>query len=716
MKRNLLRATALTAVLAMGLGGAYLFRHGLPAAEAGASTPDLMANVELPTGDPLPIENAETPILLAANTPRATDEENPLREAPVGRNRRAAVPAQYAAPPRDVAAEPRRLNPVADARPINAQAAAGGVVQAQYEEAAQPAALLEADSAIEGPAGPLPPASLRENAAPPRAIGEAAASRYGDSTPRYDESTPSFHPGANGEIPDANTLPLDSPTGDLGSSAGSQELPLATATARDRLLSPADARFPGAASDEGLGRPGSKSLEGAQSPTLMIQKTAPAEIQVGKQCQFQIIVRNAGQTTAHGVVVHDTVPAGTRFVSAEPGVAQGPEGSLVWKLGDLEAGRDAKINLMLMPTAEGEIGSVATVQFQAQASVRTKATKPELELRLTGPESVMIGGKVKLGIEISNPGSGSATGVMLLENVPEGANHPAGKSLEFEVGTLAAGESRKMELTLTAEQAGRLENVLIATADANLEVSERVQFDVVAPELVVAIDGPSRRFLERPATYTLSIQNPGTAAAKDILLTSYLPKGMKFVEANNAGTYDPKTHSVSWGLEELPAQQAGNVELVAIPMEAGQQTLRVEGKAQQGLSDKQEQEVLVEGIAAILFEVIDLEDPVEVGGETAYEIRVVNQGSKAATNVQVAVLLPPDMQAVSADGPTREQLEAGRILFAPLEKLAPKADTSYTVRVKALRAGDQRVRVQVDTDETRSPVTKEESTRVYSDE
>ena len=71
---------------------------------------------------------------------------------------------------------------------------------------------------------------------------------------------------------------------------------------------------------------------------------------------------------------------------------------------------------------------------------------------------------------------------------------------------------------------------------------------------------------------------------------------------------------------------------------------------------------------------------------------------------------------ISANGPTRHQLEAGRVVFAPLGRLAPKADTTFHVEVEALRSGDQRIRVQVITAEMQTPVTKEESTRVYSDE
>jgi uncharacterized membrane protein len=327
----------------------------------------------------------------------------------------------------------------------------------------------------------------------------------------------------------------------------------------------------------------------------------------------------------------------------------------------------------------------------------------------------MIGEQLTLDIKLSNPGSGAATGVVLLENIPQGLKHSAGPSLEFEVGTLAPGESRQLQLVLNAEQAGPTANVLVAHADANLEVRSTTELEVIAPALAVDVQGPSRRYLERPATYVLSVANPGTAAAKNIELTSFLPKGMKFMSANNAGQYDSRSHSVSWALDELPSQQSGSVELVAMPIEAGDQQLRVEGKAGGGLEDQKQQSVLVEGLAAILFEVADLNDPIEAGGETTYEIRVVNQGSKDSTALRVVCLLPQGMKALSATGPTRYDLEADRVIFSPLGRLAPKADTTYTVKVQALQPGDQRIRVQILTDEMKSPVTKEESTRVYSD-
>jgi len=467
---------------------------------------------------------------------------------------------------------------------------------------------------------------------------------------------------------------------------------------------------------EGGGRPGSKRIEGPQTPQLVVQKFAPEEIQVGRECVFEIKVKNTGTIAAQNVQIHDEVPQGTRLVRTEPPAASAAGGQVVWDLGTLSPDEQTSVSIHLMPTDEGEIGSVATVKFESQASVRTKSTRPELALRLSAPDRVMIDEEVTVKIEVSNPGTGDASGVLLLENVPAGVSHPAGQSLEFEVGTLKAGETREMELILTAKEAGTVINTLTARGDASLNLSESVEFEVIAPQLEVAVDGPKRRFLDREAKYEVSVVNPGTAPARDVELVTRLPEGMKFVSANNSGHYDAATHAVYWSLEELPPQQHGTVELVALPVTAGEQTLEIEGTAQQGLKDKTSQSLSVEGVAAIMFEVVDVNDPIVVGEEATYEIHVVNQGSKEASNVQIEVELPAGLEPTEAAGESGHRIEGNRVVFEPLRRLAPKADTTYRVKAKGTAAGDQRVQVHVTTDEVREPVTKEESTRVYKDE
>ena len=88
----------------------------------------------------------------------------------------------------------------------------------------------------------------------------------------------------------------------------------------------------------------------------------------------------------------DIVPQGTRLVETSPHATEQSDGSLVWQLGTMKPGEEKSVSLQLMPVGEGEIGSVATVMFAAQASARSTSasgTRPSpvaMTPRITPPE------------------------------------------------------------------------------------------------------------------------------------------------------------------------------------------------------------------------------------------------------------------------------------------------------------------------------------------
>jgi uncharacterized repeat protein (TIGR01451 family) len=591
-------------------------------------------------------------------------------------------------------------------------------------------------SAAAPPAGPM--AAARGSAMPNPSAKQSAsddsppAGAYTNPAGRSDRYSASSPAAADVEEPNALRVdPFAKPAGmprqmESGavrrSGSGASSVASGGAAAQAAAMPansggiPDAAALESASASEGTGKPGDKQLDGPQSPQLTVQKFAPDEIQVGKSAKFRVLVRNVGQVAAAGVEVHDQIPQGTRVVATQPHASRGVHGELVWTLGTIKPGEESSVESELMPVSEGEIGSVATVVFSAEASARTIATRPQLVLESAAPERVTIGEELTLSITISNPGSGVATGVVVEEHIPAGLQHPAGSQLQYEVGPLRPGESRKLDLTLVASRPGPLTNILSAHGDGSLQAENRRNLEVVAPQLSIAVDGPKKRYLEREATYQLSVSNPGTAPAQQVDLVAYLPTGLKFVSANNGGHYHEADRAVSWRLEELPINETGTVALVAMPVEPGPQAIKLRGTAQKGLKVEKEQPGVIEGIAAMLFQASVTANPIAVGGETTFEIHVVNQGSKAASNVQMAVILPPEMKPIAAEGPTRNSVEGNRILFEGLAQLAAKADTTYRVRAQGLKPGDLRTRIQLLTDEMQSPVTKEESTRVYADE
>lgn len=468
-------------------------------------------------------------------------------------------------------------------------------------------------------------------------------------------------------------------------------------------------------SSAGVGRPGPTELEGPQEASLTVEKRAPAEVRIGQPARFAVRVRNTGRGRAENVVLTDQVPAGAKLISSNP-TAQVEGSRLVWRLGAIEPGENRTVEMRIEPTREGPLGSVATVTMDASASVTTTCTRPELAVRMSGSGRVLIGDIHPVTLELSNPGTGAATGVMLLGDIPPAVSHPAGSALEYEVGTLEAGETRRIDLELTAEQAGRVASSFRVVGDGDLEATGAIEFEVIAPSLAVSIDGPKRRYLEREASYTIGVDNPGTAPARDVRLVTHLPRGMEFVRANNLGEYDATTHSVFWSLAELPEGERGEVKVVAMPVAAGDHTLRVQSESADGLTAEQDHRTVVQGVAALAFEVRDLSDPIAVGDETVYEIRVLNEGTKAAANVRVSVEAPAGLRIVAAEGQTGHRVAAGRAEFAPLPALQPGQKAAYQVRVTGAEPGDQRVAVLVDSDELSRPIRREESTRVFGDE
>ena len=463
-----------------------------------------------------------------------------------------------------------------------------------------------------------------------------------------------------------------------------------------------------------LAEPGDRRLEGVQSPSIVIHKRAPEEVKVGKPATFIINVQNSGGVETLDVRVHDRVPAGMRLVDASP--TPSVQGDLLtWELGALEPGGERTVTMQLIPEQEGELGSVARVTFEAAASVRTISTRPELKITQRAREQVLIGQQLEIDLEVSNPGSGAATGVVLQVDVPEGLDHPKGRQLDNVIGTLAPGEVRRQVLRLRAVAPGQIENRVRLIGDDGLTAEDVVIVEVTAPQLAIELEGPSRRFLERQATFNVNLANVGTADATNVEVVAYLDRGFSFVGTEYQGQYDPNRHAVYWSLAELPANGRGSVPLTLLPIEQGERAIRLEAKGDLNLVAQSSKSVNVDTLAELTFSITDDADPIEVGSEATYEIRITNQGSRDDGDVKMQMKLPPGLELVSSEAEASTDGK-GLIAFAPTASLPAGRETIHRVRVRGVTAGTHVVKAIVTSAQASVPVTKEESTMVYSDQ
>jgi hypothetical protein len=133
------------------------------------------------------------------------------------------------------------------------------------------------------------------------------------------------------------------------------------------------------------------------------------------------------------------------------------------------------------------------------------------------------------------------------------------------------------------------------------------------------------------------------------------------------------------------------------------------------LPNKTEDVTRVDGPSALLVELVDLDDPVEVGVDTAYYIRVTNTGWRTETNVQLACVMPDKMEfrGARASANWKSHLQGREVVFEPFFKLCPRADVLYRVDVRSIAPGDLRFQARVTADGLTNPILKEWHTKVY---
>ena len=241
---------------------------------------------------------------------------------------------------------------------------------------------------------------------------------------------------------------------------------------------------------------------------------------------------------------------------------------------------------------------------------------------------------------------------------------------------------------------------------------------MVAPQLDVAVTGPSLQHLERHAILNFKVTNPGTATANHVTLTEQVPLGFKVVSASGSGRHDFVSRTVVWFLGDLAPGQSKEVAVELVAINPGDYHHKAVVTGARGLRAEGELSTRVEGLSALLMELVDTDDPVEVGKDTSYEIRVTNTGTKTETNLQLTCTIPDKMELRSAKGAfgCAFKQEGRDLVFASLPKLPPRADAIYRVSVKCLAVGDLRFQARVRADGLALPVLREESTRVYGDE
>ncbi len=578
----------------------------------------------------------------------------------------------------------------------------GLLATAQGQTSPTPAADAGADPPVTEPdltsIFPSPTPALR-----PAADGVSAAND--DSQPPLNQSEVA-QPVAGQNPPLSPSDPFSSsstPSAESGSFAGSTAtVPPQTPTTR-RELATGSENF---------------SAGGAQSD-VALRWNVPEAVNLGQETDCRLVVTNTAADTAVEVVVEVRLSENARLGQCDPRQVPAPPGearqSLVWRLGSMVPGMSKTIHIGLTPTAIGELSPVAAVTFNRVAKASVAILQPRLELSVDGPAHAVIGQRSTYRLNVSNHGSGAAANVVVEAQVPAGLSADPQAQLRYQIGTLAAGESRHVDLPLRGLDVGNHAIAAAVYVGGAAVARTNHAVEIVRPVLNITLEGPKLRYLNRKATYVVTVENPSPIAINNVQVLGQVPQGFRFVEATGGGSFDPAVRQVAWFVGKLEPNSSATVAARLVPGAVGDHKIAAAVRADAGVTGLTETATRVEGVSSVVIEVSDADDPVEVQGQTVYTIRLTNQGSKLARNVQVAAVLPDQMQVVSVDGPTSGAVDGDRVIFEPLETLDVGATQEYRVQVLCGGAGKLRFRAFLRTEENTDPIIEEEQTHVYED-
>ncbi len=462
---------------------------------------------------------------------------------------------------------------------------------------------------------------------------------------------------------------------------------------------------------------------GPQSSGLTVQVRAPSTVNLDIPAEVVITLQNTGKSEAGGVEVYYPVPDGVEVLSTQPETGKPANGRLTWSLGYLSPGSDRTFKVKIKPTKAQLIDHVAWYSLQGGARAKMVVNQPKLKVELTAfPERAILKGKpVTFRITVMNTGSGPARNVFVQAKLSAGLKHQQDSStIEVDAGTIQPGETVAVnDLQVDAVAGGAQECEVSATSPDVAKVAEESRavrkVAVVEPGLKVTLAGHKSRITNTQAAYRLTVENPGTAPAKDVRLTAFLPQGGKVYVPKDA-KFDPRTRRLSWAIGSLDPQSPKTFDFKVTMGGVGR--YEVDASASSGLISAKDSCVTdVTAIADVNFDVTERTRAIDVGETTDFEIRVRNTGSKAASNLLFNAKVTDNLEYVGTDGTDkqgeRDPTNPTMMRFPAIPRLEPNKELLLTIRVKGVKPGIADCRVSlVHEDSGDQPLNRDAPVRI----
>jgi len=219
-------------------------------------------------------------------------------------------------------------------------------------------------------------------------------------------------------------------------------------------------------------------------------------------------------------------------------------------------------------------------QIEGSPARNLANTEPQTPQVTIGWEKVgefNVGQECVVNLVVKNNGSVSASNLSIEAYFPKYVRllkaspkpQQAQDHISWTIASLKAGEEQRMTINLIPSQRGDLDvNALVRFTG-----SATGSFSVNEPMLALALKAPKQVLLGQPASQTITVTNPGTGIANDIIVEASIPAGLQH----------PKGSYLTLNIGSLSPRESRTIHLALVAINGRQQQVKVIAKTKANL-------------------------------------------------------------------------------------------------------------------------------------
>lgn len=441
------------------------------------------------------------------------------------------------------------------------------------------------------------------------------------------------------------------------------------------------------------------------SSQVEVRKRLVQEGQVNDALRYVLKVKV--KEAIEGLRITETLPANFRFVAAEPAPTV-RNNEYLWNFGPLKNGATREVVVTVQSLSEGNHKICSAVSVDNRLCLPFFAGQPKLAVTKSGPATIELNETGTWTVTVANNGSAVARDVSVKDAFPAGLQ-AIGNATQS-LGDLAPETSKAVTFKARAVQQGSFTNTASASYRGGpAPATGSSPLTVVQSAIQISKSGPAQAYVFKPETFQIAIKNTGDTDLANVRITDLLPEGST-VSDNGGGRV--KGNAIGWAIPSLPAGASQLITTRVAATRPGIATSTVRLVTAQGLEASSSQQTEWLAVPGVTISITDSKDPIRVGEDTIYTIRVRNQGDFEPVSGTVTLQFNEKLSPKTVEGDARGLIDGQTVTF-PRTTLEPGKDINLRVTAEGAKIGPGRTILSFSADFLSEPVISQETTNVY---